>query len=148
MFEFYQRLLKDFLSVSVVVSCMLLLGINSAHASDKASRSTEMVVQPDFNFHSHKTIQLKIQVADDAKQELAQAIVRVYLATDALLTAPKSEMGQALLLTGRTNDNGWILRQLQVPVTVNELLVAVQAMGVEGPKLVQIPESGEVVVKF
>ena len=106
----------------LLTGSLALAMVTSQHVhakSDKvkpASRSTELVVDPDFNFESSKSVVLDISVTNDQNRPMPGVMLKVYAVEDPkYLNGVKRKLKTALISMIRTDANGNAQRTVEVP---------------------------------
>ena len=128
---------------------IVALGVSQAAlaSSDKAGRSTELEVDPHFNFTSHRTITLDVSAIDNKSQPIGNALLRVYVVDpDITELEDKRLQHKSLLTLGRTDAAGWLVTDIEIPQTYRKLLVEVQNMEVEQKQLLEITNEDQLSV--
>lgn len=115
----------------------------------EASSSSELYVEPTFNFDSFKVIDVDISARDVADEPLSGALVSISVIDDSVSDLNDTLIDEKSLITNIfTDNNGQINITLEVPDSVNKLLLEVHALGIENEVIFNIDESALVMHNF
>lgn len=152
------RLSKHSLSASMALTAFLAVASMtaaeaSANVGGKAGKSTSMVVDPEFNFSTHRTLQLDISVTDDKGVAQGHSMVRIFsLLPDAADPDKQNQQQQektySLMAIASTDEAGWLTMPLDVPSHVTQLKLVVDQVGVENSRHVTLDDRNLVSVLF
>lgn len=117
--------------------------------SSTASSSTDLYVEADFNFSSHKvvTFDINVQGIDNSPTTNAMLSISMIDANIVDFDDPKMQ-GKALITKALSDSNGQIYLTMELPNTVNQVLLELNALGVENDVIIKIDDSGNVVHHF
>lgn len=105
----------------------------------EAASSSELYVEPAFNFQSSDTIALYVTAVNADNAPIEYSRISVYLVPESISAWSDELMSQAELITsGITDLNGVFSRQLDVPDYATQLLLVLDTMGFENKQLVSI----------
>ena len=89
-----------------------------------AGRSTELVVDPEFNFSSSHTVTLDITVSDDLNQPMAGVLLKVYAVEDPKrLKGVKRPLKTTLITVLRSDATGAVQRAVEIPEHYRDLKI-------------------------
>ncbi|MDG1751472.1 MAG: hypothetical protein P8I03_07415 [Thalassotalea sp.] len=115
----------------------------------EASSSSELYVEPTFNFDSFKVIDVDISARDVASDPLSGALVSISVIDDSISDLNDVLINEKSLLTNVfTDNNGQINITLEVPDSVNKLLLEIHALGIENKVIFNVDEAALVMHNF
>ncbi len=116
---------------------------------DKAETSTELYVEPEFNFDSYKSVSFDISVTDHLNQPVADVMLSISV-IDAEITSFDDPLLQdkSLLTKVFTDANGQIYVTLEMPRSVSKVLLELHTLGVENDVIKPVEDSGLVIHHF
>lgn len=142
---------KQFLQSGLFILCLAFYGVSQAQAKDRiiidpgkdrVNSSKELQVSPDFMFTDFRSYNLTISVTDDLVKPLEGAIVKVFHYDPFYLPEPQ------LLFVARSDEAGWVERQLEVSNQVKKILIVTNVVGRENEQLVTLSEKEDLFIKF
>jgi len=116
---------------------------------NKAEASTELYVEPEFNFDSYKSVSFDISVTDHLNQPTPDVMLSISV-IDAEITSFDDPLLQdkSLLIKLFTDANGQIYVTLEMPRSVSKVLLELHTLGVENDVIMPIDDSGIVIHHF
>lgn len=115
----------------------------------EASSSSELYVEPTFNFDSFKVIDVDISARDVADDPLSGALVSISAIDDSISDLNDVLIDEKSLITNIfTDNNGQINITLEVPDSVNKLLLEIHALGIENRVIFNVDEAALVMHNF
>lgn len=97
----------------------------------KASRSTNLYVEPEFSFDTNKMITLDIQAIDDKGVPLGKHLVFISGREIHEDDSPDMLPNYSLLGIELTDEAGNIYKQMEISSEIDELEIKVQAVGIK-----------------
>lgn len=121
----------------------------AALLSSAAGDSTELYVEPDFEFDTAKVITLDLLAKDEFGQPLSKTLLKVSAIPNEVedIVDPAVQQGSIVFISA-TDSNGAIYQQIEVAQTVNKLLLEVQTVGIENAVIVTLDDSNRVIYQF
>lgn len=117
--------------------------------SSTASSSTDLYVEADFNFSSHKVVTFDINVQGIDNSPTTNAMLSISMIDANIVDFDDPKMQDKALITKALSDsNGQIYLTMELPNTVNQVLLELNALGVENDVIIKIDDSGNVVHHF
>lgn len=118
--KFNKHMTTLFLTGSLALSMAMNQHVHAAdklvEKNDPAGRSTELVVDPQFNFTSSKKVVLDITVSDDLNQPMPGVLLKVYAMEDPKrIKGIKRKLKSTLLTVVRTDATGAVQREVEIP---------------------------------
>lgn len=115
----------------------------------KAGTSTELYVEPAFNFDSFKSVSFDISVTDHLNQPVQDVMLSISV-IDAEITSFDDPLLQdkSLLTKVFTDANGQIYVTLEMSRSVSKVLLELHILGVENDVIMPIDDSGIVIHHF
>jgi len=116
---------------------------------DKAETSTELYVEPEFNFDSYKSVSFDISVTDHLNQPVPDVMLSISV-IDAQITSFDDPLLQdkSLLTKVFTDANGQIYVTLEMSRSVSKVLLELHTLGVENDVIKPVDDSGLVIHLF
>ena len=106
---------------------------------NKVSRSTDLVVDPSFNFETSRTVSLDIAVTDDLNQPMVGVMVKVFALEDpSRLGNIKRALKSTLITVARTNSEGKVVREVEIPQHYRDLKIEKQTMSANPIKILSV----------
>lgn len=108
---------------------------------EAAGESSELYVEEDFDFNTHKTLTLDIQAYNSDGEPLANTLM--FLSSIPIeMTEKESELIAEKSLIGvyKTNENGAYYGQVEVSVNVHNTLIQLNTLGIENEVILAITE--------
>ncbi|MBD3587089.1 hypothetical protein HHX48_15190 [Salinimonas sp. HHU 13199] len=122
---------------------------DTAALDSEANKSTQLYVEPDFTFDTHKVITLDITATGANGQALANTMVLVSVVDNDIEAMDDEKLqNKALLTVAKTNSNGTIYRKVEIASIQKKLLIELNALGIENEVLVAIAEDNYVTHQF
>ena len=117
--------------------------------NSEANKSTQLYVEPDFTFDTHKRLTLDISATGARGQVLSDTLVSVSV-VDSDITALDDErlQNKALLMVAKTDGNGELYRQVEIASSQQKLLIELNALGIENEVLAAIANDNYVSYQF
>ena len=98
----------------------------------KASRSTQLYVDPAFEFATHKSLTLDISARSDTGEPYRHVMIFVYQVASGIEALDDDRLQQKSLLTIlKTDDTGKVFQALEVAQQVDNLLLELRVVGVD-----------------
>jgi len=117
--------------------------------SSTASSSTDLYVEADFNFSSHKVVTFDINVQGIDNSPTTNAMLSISMIDANIVDFDDPKMQDKALITKALSDsNGQIYLTMELPNTVNQVLLELNALGLENDVIIKIDDSGNVVHHF
>lgn len=122
---------------------------DAAALDNEANKSTQLYVEPDFTFDTHKVITLDISAIGANGQALIDTLVLVSVVDDDINAMDDERLqNKALLTVAKTDGSGSIYRKIEIASTENKLLIELNALGIENEVLIAIAEDNYVSHQF
>jgi hypothetical protein len=117
--------------------------------SSIASSSTDLYVEADFNFSSHKLVIFDINIRGIDNTPTSNAMLSISMIDADIVDFDDPKMQDKALITKALSDNnGQIYLSMELPNTVNQVLLELNALGVENDVIIKIDDSGNVIHHF
>ena len=122
---------------------------DAAALNSEANKSTQLYVEPDFTFDTHKRLTLDISATGARGQVLSDTLVTVSV-VDSDITALDDErlQNKALLMVAKTDGNGELYRQVEIASSQQKLRIELNALGIENEVLAAIANDNYVSYQF
>ena len=122
---------------------------DAAALDSVANKSTQLYVEPDFTFDTHKRLTLDISATGARGQVLSDTLVTVSV-VDSDITALDDErlQNKALLMVAKTDGNGELYRQVEIASSQQKLRIELNALGIENEVLAAIANDNYVSYQF
>lgn len=139
------------LTGSLALAMALNQHVHAKTSKDKekkeAGRSTELIVDPNFNFDSSTKVTLDISVTNDLKRPMPDVMLKVYAVEDPKrLGKVKRRLKTTLLTVIRTDATGNAQRQVEIPQHYRDLKVEKMMMSRYPVQYIQLNGEDRVVV--
>lgn len=122
---------------------------DAAALDNEANKSTQLYVEPDFTFDTHKVITLDISATGANGQALIDTLVLVSVVDDDINAMDDERLqNKSLLTVAKTDGSGSIYRKIEIASTENKLLIELNALGIENEVLIAIAEDNYVSHQF
>ncbi|BFT31329.1 hypothetical protein D210916BOD24_25050 [Alteromonas sp. D210916BOD_24] len=131
--------------IAITCTSLMLSYSLPAIANDKASKSTDLNVDPSFDFSSHKRLTLEINVGGGEDKIEDRLDVRVYFLPE---HKRPDTVKDAILFSGKTNPNGELIRGIEIPQHITALYIEVAGGVVPIEKEVIVGDSDYLVLQF
>jgi len=117
--------------------------------NEPAGRSTELVVDPEFNFNSSRKVTLDITVRNDLNQRQSGVLIKVFAVEDPKrVVGVKRKLKTTLISVLRSDDNGNVQREVEIPQHYRDLRIEKQAMSSRPAKDIVIDNQEKIFVKL
>lgn len=114
-----------------------------------AGRSTELVVDPNFNFVNSNKVTLDISVTNDLKRPLPGVMLKVYAVEDPKRVGNvKRKLKTTLLTVIRTDASGNAQREVEIPEHYRDLKVEKMVMSAKPVRHIRYKGQDRIVVDF
>lgn len=108
-----------------------------------AGSSTELYVEPQFNFDTHKTLNIEFQISDVEGKPLNNTMVFLSSIGDEVVALDDPNIAnKSLLSVLKTDAAGNITKAIEVNQTVTNLLIEIDSLGIENEHIITIPNDG------
>lgn len=140
------KLNKHITTLFLTGSLALSMAMNqNVHADElqikqitSAGRSTDLVVDPEFNFSNSKSVILDIIVSDDLNQPSAGVLLKVYAVEDPKrLKGVKRPLKTTLLTVAISDATGAVQREVEIPEHYRDLRIEKMVMSEDSVKQVR-----------
>lgn len=150
-----ERISKSTITLSLVLAFMFPLtslaedSINQSADSDKldikAGRSTDLYVEPDFNFQTFYSVMLNIMVTDTQARPVNEALISIsaipYEVTD---LSDERLIEKSLLSYVRTDGFGRVYQAIEISNSVKKVLIELNIHGPDNILIVDLTDTEQV----
>lgn len=114
-----------------------------------ASTSTDLYVDQTFTFNNFKNVVFDIDVTDMQSNPLQNVKLSISKIDNEVTNFDDPRLAEkSLLISGNSNANGQIYFTLELPVSVENVLLELNALGIENDVIIPIDDSGVVLHHF
>lgn len=115
----------------------------------EASSSSELYVEPDFQFDTFKAVTFDLLLTDNEGQPMANTIIFVSAIAQEITELDDPALAnKSLISVLKTDASGAVYRQLEMSQTVNKVLFEINAIGTENEHIKDISEMTEVHIEL
>lgn len=148
---------KQLMTMLITASLALSMSTQSslANAKDwistkkKVARSTELRVDPDFNFASSRIIVLDVSVTDELDHATANALLKVYAVEDPKRAAGvKRRLKRTLIAVLRTDEAGFVESFVEVPQHYRDLEIENTQLSMDNKRYLRFQGQSRFSVNF
>ncbi|MBL4900536.1 MAG: hypothetical protein JKX76_13045 [Colwellia sp.] len=122
---------------------------DSAKLAIMAQSSIDLYVEPNFNFNSHQKVIFNINVTNSEGEPMTNKVLSIssiYHEVEAYDDPRLQE--KALLAMTKTDNDGQVYLTLEIPQSISNILLELNAVGIENEVIRLIDDSGVVMYHF
>lgn len=114
-----------------------------------AQSSADLYVEPSFNFTSHQNVIFTINVSDSEGNPIANKVLSISSINSEIVEYDDPRLQEkSLLVMAKTDDDGQVNLTLEIPQYVSNVLLELNAVGLENDVIRPIDDSGVVMYNF
>lgn len=114
-----------------------------------AQSSADLYVESDFNFNSHQQVTFNVKVTDIENKPMANKMLAISSINSEIVVHDDPRLQEKSLLTiAKTNNDGQVYLTLEVPQDVDNVLLELNALGMENDVIQLIDDAGIVMYHF
>jgi hypothetical protein len=114
-----------------------------------AKSSDELYVEPSFNFNNHKKVFFNVSATDAEGDPMVNKLLLISSINNEITTHDDPRLqDKSLLAMTKTNINGQAYLTLEIPQKVANILLELNAIGIENDVILPISSSGEISYQF
>ena len=114
-----------------------------------ATSSTELFVDPNFTFSSYKNVIFDIDVIDFNDEPMSNLMLSISIIDNEIVDYDDPRLQEkSLLAKVKTNSNGQIYLNLEIPKKVANVLLELNAVGIENDVIFSLNDSETVIHHF
>mgnify|MGYP005986342763 CR=1 FL=1 len=117
--------------------------------TEPATLSTELFVEPNFAFSSYKNVIFDVDVVDFNNNPMSDLMLSISIVDNEIVDYDDPRLqDKSLLAKVKTDNNGQIYLNLEIPKKVSNILLELNAVGIENDVILAIDDSGVVMYNF
>ena len=114
-----------------------------------AQSSADLYVEPSFNFNSHQSVIFTINVTDSEGNPIANKLLSISSIDNEIVEYDDPRLQQkSLLVMAKTDDDGQVYLSLEIPQYISNVLLELNAVGLENDVILPVDDSGVVIYEF
>lgn len=108
-----------------------------------AQSSADLYVEPSFNFHSYQNVVFTINVTDSAGNPIANKVLAISSIDSEIVEFDDPRLQEkSLLVMAKTDDDGQVYLTLEIPQYVSNVLLELNAVGLENEVILALDSNG------
>lgn len=108
-----------------------------------AQSSADLYVEPSFNFHSYQNVVFTINVTDSAGNLIANKVLAISSIDSEIVEFDDPRLQEkSLLVMAKTDDDGQVYLTLEIPQYVSNVLLELNAVGLENEVILALDSNG------
>lgn len=112
---------------------------------NKASRSTQLYVEPEFNFRTYQSILLDLSVVNTQSMPIHQALLSISaIPTEVNELSDERLVKKSLLGSVRTDGFGRVYQTLEISNSVSKVLIELNAQGVNNKVIIDLANTDHI----
>lgn len=122
---------------------------DSDKLSSVATSSTELFVDPNFTFNSHKVVNFDIGVTDVNNKPMSNMMLSISLIDNDIVEYDDPRLQEkSFIAKVNTNNNGQVYLSIELPIRVAKVLLELNTVGMENDVIVSLDNSDTVIYHF
>lgn len=114
-----------------------------------AQSSTDLYVEPSFNFNSHQNVIFTINVTDREGNPIANKVLSISSIDSEIVEYDDPRLQEkSLLVMAKTDNDGQVYLTLEIPQYISKVLLELNAVGLENDVILPVDDSGVVIHEF
>lgn len=108
-----------------------------------AQSSADLYVEPSFNFHSYQNVVFTINVTDSEGNPIANKMLAISSIDSEIVEFDDPRLQEkSLLVMAKTDDDGQVYLTLEIPQYVSNVLLELNAVGLENEVILALDSNG------